>query len=141
MKIKKGEAIGDLYRRKGRYKNGQYVYSLNVAKEGLNFVVPAEVREKVEALAWLRGEEGRYSYICRFLLTKGVEEMIAELSPREREMFENRILPNVKINREIHRKQSRERMHDINRILRAAVHDDETQFLGELTEDDEIPAP
>lgn len=128
------------YRRAGRYKGGKYAYSLNEKRELVAVNVPADIREKLEALGWLKGGLGQYAFIARELLRRGVEDMIGELNPKERELFENRILPNVKINREIFRKERRERVRDINALLRS---EDETKYpdLPELTEDDEIPAP
>jgi len=136
--------LGAKYARAGRYKGGRYVYALPEDKDRIIIQLPAATRDKLEALGWLLNARQEYAGVARLILRRGVDAMIAELPPKEREMLEERILPNVQMNREIARKQSRERAMLKNQELRMSKHDDETQLfpdLPDLTEDDEIPAP
>lgn len=133
---------GEMYTRAGRYKGSKYAYALREDRELISVQVPADVHDKIEALAWLLHGSGRLTPIVHMLLTRGVDQMIADLSPKERDLLENRILLNVKINRDIHRKQRRERAKEINREMRLTVHDDETRDFPDFDEDEEeIPAP
>lgn len=139
---------GDQYARAGRYKGGKYAYALRVDQERIISQIDAEVYDKLQALSYLRGENGNMSAVIRHILRRGVEQDIADLDPSERKILEERILPNVETNRKIHRQQRREKMDQKNREMRLLKADDETRIYEEdleddfpLTLEDEIPAP
>jgi len=142
---RKYNKLGEPYRRNGRYKGGKYAYALRDDRERIVAQIPADIWDQIMALSWLLHGKEEITPIVHMLLTRGVTQMIADLTPKERALLENRILPNVKINRDIIRKKRREAAAQKNKEMRMLHHDDSTQIfedgLPELTEDDEIPAP
>lgn len=133
------------YKRGGRYLTGTYAYALGKDKEQISLTVPAETFDMITALSYLKGMEGRYASVVRGILMRAVRAEVDSLEPADRKMFDERILPNVQTNRDIHRKQRRERADELNREFRLARHDDETRIAPddeyEFNPDDEIAAP
>lgn len=68
----------------GKYFNIQITFS---AKD--------ELREKLIALAYLRGDEGEYAPIARDIMTEAVERFINDLDPQEQKELKE-ILKSVK---------------------------------------------
>lgn len=61
----------------------------------LVFSARDELKQKLIALAYLRGDEGQYAPIARDIMTEAVERFIQELDPQEQKEFRE-ILETVK---------------------------------------------
>lgn len=136
--------LGKQYARRGRYKGGKYAYALRGDRENIHATIDADVFDKLLAMSYLMNADGVIAPLIRTILSKGINNMIAELVPEERKLLEERILPNVQTNNEILRKGRRERMAQKNKELRQFGEDDSTRIYEDdfpLTEEDEIPAP
>lgn len=53
----------------------------------ITFSARDELREKLIALAYLRGDEGEYAPMARDLMTEAVERFIGDLDPQEKREF------------------------------------------------------
>ena len=61
----------------------------------LSFTCDPELREKLLALGYLRGDAGSYAPIARNIMRRAVDETIAQLDPQELKDFK-KILESVK---------------------------------------------
>jgi len=75
----------------------------------LSFGVRVDLRDKLVALAYLRGEAGVYARVVRYLLKAAVEDEINSLTPQEHKEFDE-ILENVRAETKVKDEQRKERV-------------------------------
>lgn len=71
----------------------------------LNFLAPVDTRDKLVAIAFYRGQAGKYAKPAQDFIVEGIERFLAALSPKERGVFDE-ILQTVKTS-ESYRKEVR----------------------------------
>jgi hypothetical protein len=75
----------------------------------ITFDARDELREKLVALSYLRGDAGKYAPIARDIMTEAVERFVADLDPQERKEFAE-ILKNVQAVTVIDKMEREERL-------------------------------